>query len=90
VDSSVNGGDHTDLGRRSAVLASVRVNIPVGSIVIRDLRLWHRGTPNRCDHARSMIALVYKRSWPGWRHRLLEASKETWVRWPESVRGIFQ
>lgn len=90
VDSSVNGDDRADLDRRSAALASTRVNVPVGAIVIRDLRLWHRGTPNRSDRTRSMIALVYKRSWLGWRHHLLEAPKETWAAWPKRVQEIFQ
>src|SRR5215475_4961025 len=37
--------------------------VPAGSLVLRDVRLWHRGTPNRSGQRRSMLALVYSRSW---------------------------
>ena len=56
-----------DLGRdvtleeRAATMPSVRVESPLGSLVVRDMRVWHRGMPNRTDKPRSMIALVYFR-----------------------------
>ena len=34
-----------------------------GSVLIRDVRLWHRGVPNRSDRPRHMIALVHCISW---------------------------
>ena len=34
-----------------------------GSIVIRDLRLWHAGMPNRTDAPRVMLAFVAQPSW---------------------------
>ena len=34
-----------------------------GSVLIRDIRLWHRGVPNRSDRPRHMIALVHCISW---------------------------
>jgi ectoine hydroxylase-related dioxygenase (phytanoyl-CoA dioxygenase family) len=37
--------------------------VPAGALVLRDIRLWHRGTPNRSDRRRSMLALVYSRPW---------------------------
>lgn len=39
------------------------VLMPAGSLLIRDARMWHRGTPNRSDAARPNLALVYFRSW---------------------------
>ncbi|WP_090824492.1 hypothetical protein [Paenibacillus sp. yr247] len=36
-----------------------------GSIVIRDIRMWHRGTPNRSNYRRTNIALIYNRDWYG-------------------------
>jgi ectoine hydroxylase-related dioxygenase (phytanoyl-CoA dioxygenase family) len=34
-----------------------------GSIVIRDLRLWHAGMPNKTDEARVMLAMIHFASW---------------------------
>ena len=37
----------------------VRGNTAKGSVLIRDNRLWHRGTPNRSTDPRFMIALIH-------------------------------
>jgi ectoine hydroxylase-related dioxygenase (phytanoyl-CoA dioxygenase family) len=42
-----------------------RVLLPKGSLLIRDPRMWHRGTPNNSDHIRPILALSYARYW--WR-----------------------
>lgn len=39
------------------------VLMPAGSLLIRDIRMWHRGTPNQSGAARPNLALVYFRSW---------------------------
>jgi hypothetical protein len=36
-----------------------------GWILIRDIRLWHNGMPNRTDTARPMIAMIH---WIQWWH----------------------
>jgi ectoine hydroxylase-related dioxygenase (phytanoyl-CoA dioxygenase family) len=38
---------------------SMKVHMPAGSILIRDVRMWHRGTPNRSDEIRPNLALIY-------------------------------
>ncbi|KAI0909077.1 hypothetical protein F4823DRAFT_452116 [Ustulina deusta] len=38
-------------------------NIKKGSIVIRDLRLWHAGMPNMSDEVRVMLAQIHFASW---------------------------
>ena len=43
--------------------------MPAGSLLIRDGRMWHRGTHNRSDRPRPNIALVYVRPWLALRHR---------------------
>jgi ectoine hydroxylase-related dioxygenase (phytanoyl-CoA dioxygenase family) len=89
-DTLVRVGAHSpDLTTRSAALASTRLNLPVGAVAIRDLRLWHRGMPNQSSAARSMLALVYQRSWLSWRARSLRVPAQTWSAWPERVRTIF-
>jgi ectoine hydroxylase-related dioxygenase (phytanoyl-CoA dioxygenase family) len=77
------------LDDRIGPLASARMNVPAGRAVLRDLRVWHRGVPNRSDTARSMIAIVYKRAWLGWRHPALRVPASTWAAWPEHVQAIF-
>jgi ectoine hydroxylase-related dioxygenase (phytanoyl-CoA dioxygenase family) len=42
---------------------SRRGNLRAGSLLVRDLRMWHRGTPNRSARPRPHLALVYGRSW---------------------------
>lgn len=36
---------------------------PAGSVLLRDTRTWHRGSENRGDAPRPMLALMYTRSW---------------------------
>ena len=50
--------------RRQAV-APVRPETEVGDVLIRDVRLWHRGVPNRSDRPRHMIALIVSKRSPG-------------------------
>ncbi|KAI1337704.1 hypothetical protein F5Y15DRAFT_390006 [Xylariaceae sp. FL0016] len=38
-------------------------SIRKGSIVIRDLRLWHAGMPNMTDQVRVMLAMIHFASW---------------------------
>jgi hypothetical protein len=62
------GGTHLWPGGGN--MASLAENMPsgpllmnAGSVVIRDLRMWHRGTPNRSNRSRPNLALVYTRPW---------------------------
>lgn len=40
-------------------MTSIKAFMPAGSIMIRDDRMWHRGTPNRSDRPRPNIAMIY-------------------------------
>lgn len=53
------------LERRRALVPPVQPTIPCGGVLIRDLRLWHRGMPNRTATPRPMIAMIHWISW--WR-----------------------
>lgn len=63
------GGTHhhvapaAEIPRLAATMHSQRVLMPAGSLLIRDSRMWHRGTPNRSNEPRPNLALVYSRSW---------------------------
>jgi len=78
------------LDDRTKVLASSRLNVQAGSIVLRDLRVWHRGVPNDSDNQRSMLAIVYKRHFLAWAHKSLRVPQNTWDSWPADVRSIFK
>jgi ectoine hydroxylase-related dioxygenase (phytanoyl-CoA dioxygenase family) len=36
---------------------------PAGTMLLRDSRVWHRGSPNVGDGPRPMLALLYTRTW---------------------------
>jgi ectoine hydroxylase-related dioxygenase (phytanoyl-CoA dioxygenase family) len=62
------GGTHympgpADIQRLAETMESVRLTMEEGGILIRDLRAWHRGTPNRGARSRPNVALVYTRPW---------------------------
>lgn len=82
-------GDGKALEERARDLASQRTNIPTGSIVIRDMRMWHRGVPNNSQEVRTMLAIVYERGWLR-TIRPVEIPRETWKAWPEVAREIFR
>jgi hypothetical protein len=48
-------------------MLSMRTEMPAGSIMMRDARMWHNGTPNRSDKPRQMLAMTYQRPWFGGR-----------------------
>lgn len=50
---------------RRAQVPPVQPSIARGSVLIRDIRLWHNGMPNRTDMARPMIAMIH---WIQWWH----------------------
>jgi hypothetical protein len=51
------------LVQRRAEVPPVRVPLPRGALLLRDGRLWHRGTTNVTDQARPMVALLYSPWW---------------------------
>lgn len=44
-------------------LDPVKMLTPKGSLLIRDIRMWHRGTPNLSNEIRPNMALIYGRNW---------------------------
>jgi ectoine hydroxylase-related dioxygenase (phytanoyl-CoA dioxygenase family) len=69
-------------------LAGQRVLMPAGSFLVRDPRMWHRGTPNRSSEPRPMLSLAYGRSW--YRFNAVTIGRETYDAWPERVRELFR
>ena len=89
VDADPADGKPDQLEERTRRLASLRTNISTGSIVVRDLRMWHRGVPNNSATIRPMLALIYQRSWTA-SHNLVKIPRPTWEAWPEEAREIFR
>ena len=80
--------EERSLEERAKDLPSVRTNFKAGSLVLRDLLLWHRGKPNSSDSPRTMIALIYERSFK--RPYTMEIPQSTWDAWSEGTRNIFR
>jgi ectoine hydroxylase-related dioxygenase (phytanoyl-CoA dioxygenase family) len=51
------------LAAQREIAPPVRGNTKKGSMLIRDLRLWHRGMPNVSDKLRFMIAMIHNKVW---------------------------
>lgn len=49
----------TSLEERRTVRPPIYPRLKKGSIVLRDLRLWHAGMPNPTNETRIMLAIVY-------------------------------
>ncbi|HUC90415.1 MAG TPA: phytanoyl-CoA dioxygenase family protein [Paenibacillus sp.] len=54
-----------DKVRAAKYMHSEKVVMKAGSMVIRDIRMWHRGTPNVTDTMRTNLAFIYNREWYG-------------------------
>lgn len=51
------------LEQRRKVAPPLQPHVPCGGVLIRDIRLWHRGMPNRSDVPRPMIAMIHQCRW---------------------------
>lgn len=65
-----------------------QVITPAGSVVIRDIRMWHRGTPNRSNEPRPMMALVYNRPW--YNHGVVEIDSAEFEGLSSEVKHVFR
>ncbi len=78
---------------RAAELPSVRTTVPAGSIILRDMRTWHRGMPNRTNDIRTMLAMIYNRSFLNAfisATELIEIPRITWEQLSERAKHIFR
>ncbi len=51
------------LEHRRAQMQPLQPSVPAGSLLIRDMRVWHGGMPNRTNTPRPMIAMIH---WVRW------------------------
>jgi hypothetical protein len=87
LDGSVN--PHLHIVRAAENMLSEKVIMSAGSIVIRDIRMWHRGTPNRSNTRRTNIALIYNRSWLG-NSNQIQIPKERYDRLSDTAKRVLR
>jgi len=51
------------LEARRQVSPPIQPRVKAGSILIRDIRLWHAGMPNHTQNPRPMVAMIYTVGW---------------------------
>jgi hypothetical protein len=49
--------------KRRADVPPIQPVVKRGAILIRDIRLWHAGMPNRTSRPRPMIAMIHNAGW---------------------------
>ena len=74
----------------AAEMQSVRVIMPAGSIVIRDSRMWHRGTPNRSSAPRPNFTMIYSRFWLRLRYRPIPIAQSTYAKLSPRAQRLFR
>lgn len=89
------GGSHLmpgplDLSSLAERMQSVRLTMKAGSMLLRDLRVWHRGTPNRSSRSRPNLALVYTRPWYRFEQPVFEIPRAGWEALSERARALFR
>jgi hypothetical protein len=55
--------DSERLAARRAVVPPFQPTVRRGSVLIRDIRLWHAGMPNTTEDPRPMIAMIHSSGW---------------------------
>ena len=89
------GGTHLvaarpEMERHAAEMQSIRLTLRAGSILLRDLRSWHRGTPNRGTRSRPHVALVYTRPWYRFEQRTIEIPRAAYEALPEKTQKMLR
>ena len=81
-----------DLETMAAKMPSVRLLPKRGSLLLRDARMWHRGTPSHGTRSRPNIALVYSRGWFRFESHpyRIKLPIATYDALPESLRPMFR
>ena len=64
--------------------------MPAGSLMLRDGRMWHRGTENRSNAIRPQIAIVYTRPWVDMGNVRIDIPRNIYDSLPENARNIFR
>ena len=85
--------DREAIEERAKTLPSVRTTVSAGAIILRDMRTWHRGMPNRTDEIRTMLAMIYNRPFLNAyisATELIDIPRVTWEQMSYRARHIFR
>ena len=85
--------DREALEERAKYLPSVRTTVSAGSIILRDMRTWHRGMPNETEEIRTMLAMIYDRPFLNAyisATELIEIPRCTWEQMSDRAKHIFR
>jgi hypothetical protein len=69
---------------------SERLLMPTGSVLLRESRMWHRGTPNRSNAARPNCTAISSRFWLKLRYRPIPIACEIYARLSERAQRLFR
>ena len=78
---------------RSSEKISKPLLMPSGSIVIRDMRTWHRGMPNRTKEPRTMLSIVYYRQFllpDNFQTDVSSLPKESWDQFSDRAKAVYR
>lgn len=90
------GGSHlntlptAEIGRLAEVIPYIPAVMPAGSVMLRDGRMWHRGTRNTSNTPRPNIALVYQRAWVGGSPNRVGIPQENYDNLSDRAKRIFR
>jgi ectoine hydroxylase-related dioxygenase (phytanoyl-CoA dioxygenase family) len=89
------GGTHlmpppTDIEAVVREMHSEQVIMPAGSLLIRDARMWHRGSPNKSGAPRPNMALMYARHWFKTMYPQIGIRQEIYDMLPERSQQLFR
>jgi len=92
LDSDPSGDEHACSEERAAQMPSLQTVMPAGSIVVRDMRMWHRGMPNGTSQRRSMVALVVYHALHNQARleRNTPIPKSVWESLPDQGRNLYR
>ncbi|MBT5945979.1 MAG: phytanoyl-CoA dioxygenase [Rhodospirillaceae bacterium] len=87
-------GSHKVIAAEAPDTSPVAPDVPVGSALLFDARIWHGGTPNRSTAPRPVLYNTYQRSWfrdtvnfMSQRPLVMDATE--WAKIPEQHRFLF-
>jgi ectoine hydroxylase-related dioxygenase (phytanoyl-CoA dioxygenase family) len=89
------GGTHlwaggVDMASLAAKMTYQRLTMKAGSVLLRDLRMWHRGSPHHGARSRPNVALVYTRPWYRFEQKPPVMSQTTYDSLSESAQKMFR
>jgi hypothetical protein len=89
------GGTHlmpedANMHELAETMDSKPVIMPRGSLLIRDIRMWHRGTPNRSDAPRPNMAMIHARHWLRTSYPSIGIPQETYDGVSEDGQRLFR